>query len=109
MVFFDQSEPFRGHIWDRQRNHKVLKQLPLLERITRNEEVDMRHVPALQMADLFAWCVSHKSAVRMSWHKAVLDLSRMDEWIDYKELVKPIPGVATLVASWKLPKRRPTR
>jgi len=108
-LFFDQSEPFRGHIVDRQRNPKVLKQLPLLSRIARNDEVDMRQTPALQMADLFAWCVSHKSRARLKWHKALLDIPRMDEWIDYKELMKPVPGVASLVSSWKLPKRKPTR
>jgi len=42
----------------------------------------MRHVPALQMADLFAWCTSHKTAARFSWHKALLDLPTMNEWID---------------------------
>ena len=108
-LFFDQNEPFRGHICDRQRSPKALKQLPLLDRITRNDEADMRTQPALQMADLFAWCVSHKSTVQQKWHEAVLLIPRMEEWIGYADLVKPISGVAQLVGSWKLPKRKPTR
>lgn len=69
----------------------------------------MPQAPGLQAADLFAWCVSHRDSASLRWHKEVLALPRMDEWIDYKELIKPIPGVASLVASWKLPKRRATR
>ncbi|SRR5579875_412517 len=108
-LFFDRNEPFRGHVCDRQRNAKAVKQLPLLERIRRNDEVDMRTVPALQMADLFAWCVSHKGTVRWKWHEAVLELPRMDEWLEYANLLKPIPGVPQLVNSWRLPKRKPSR
>lgn len=108
-LFFDRGEPFRGHICDRMRNPKAQKRLPLLDRITHIGESDCRHVPALQLADLFAWCVSHKNKMPYRWQTRVLNLPRIDEWLDYKELVKPFPTTANLVKSWKLPRRRPTR
>jgi len=109
-LFFDQGEPFRGHISDRKRNPKALKQLPLLDRIMHIGESDCRYVPALQLADLFAWCVSHKNRTpRYGWQTKVLSLPRIDEWLDYKLLVKPLPATANLVKSWNLPRRRPTR
>jgi hypothetical protein len=60
---FDQNEPFMGHIYDRQHNKKARRHLkPFAGKISGLSETDMRYVPALQMADLFAWCYSHKNA-----------------------------------------------
>jgi len=108
-LFYDRSEPYRGHAVDRQRNPKAVMQLPSLTRITIHPDIDASCTPALQMADLFAWNVTHKEAAKRPWHHALLDLPRGDEWIGYDDLIKPIPGVPDLVKSWKLPKRKPTR
>ena len=108
-LFFDQGEPYHGHIVDRKRNSKVLKQLPLLANITHSGEADMRLEPALQLADLYAWCVSHKAQDQgFKWQQKLLRMDRTDEQLTYDVLINPIPGVADLVKSWKLPRRRPT-
>jgi hypothetical protein len=109
-LFFDQGEPFRGHIVDRQTNPKSAKIIPLMDRIIMKGEVDMRHVPALQMADLFAWCVSHRNKGDMhGWQRRLLNFPRGDEWLDYKELIKPHQSTVGFVKEWKLPRRRATR
>jgi hypothetical protein len=108
-LFFDQNEPYRGHISDRQRNPQAAKQVPLIARVTLKPECDMRQTPALQAADLFAWCVSHTNKTTHEWQKRLLSLPRLDEWLRYDDLVNPIPGVAELVERWKLPARKPTR
>jgi len=108
-LFFDQNEPYRGHISDRRHNPKAVRQVPLMDRVFIQEEADMRYVAALQAADLFAWCVSHKKKHLHAWQTDLLRLPRLDEWIEYGDLLKPIPGVADLVKKWKLPRRRATR
>ena len=108
-LIFDQNEPYRGHVSDRKRNPKAVKQVPLMDRVTHVGESDMRNVPALQIADLFAWCVSHKEKYLHKWQNDLLTLPRFDEWIEYGAAVRPIAGMAELVKSWKLPRRRPTR
>jgi hypothetical protein len=109
-LFFDQNEPFRGHVSDRTRNPKAVKQIPLLDRIVMKGEVDMRVTPALQVADLFAWCVSHKNALpRYEWQDRLLSHKYMDEWLEYDKLVKPIQQTVDIVKQWKLPSRKPTR
>ena len=109
---FDQNEPFMGHILDRQHNRKARKHLaPVIERISHIGESDMREVPALQMADLFAWCYSHKKRTpRFDWQNRLLSHRKwIDDWYTYDKLIRIIPGVADLVQSWGLPPRKPTR
>jgi hypothetical protein len=109
-LVFDQNEPFRGHIEDRRRNKKAKKEFPILGRIMSATDADMRHVPALQVADLFAWCVSHKNKQPyFSWQKRLLDLDRMDDWISSEHLANPITRTLELAKEWKLPPRKPTR
>jgi len=111
-LIFDQNEPFKRHIDARQRNKRAKKHLEsILGRITSVTEADMRDVPALQMADLFAWCYSHKrKEPHHEWQKRILG---HENWVDdrfgYDALVKIKPGVAGLVNSWGLPPGRPTR
>jgi len=111
-LIFDQNEPFMGHIYDRQHNKKASKHLkPFAGKISDLSETDMRAVPALQMADLFAWSYSHKNMKPLhEWQKKLLSRRKwVDDWFDYDALVKVIPGVASLVQSWGLPPRKPTR
>jgi hypothetical protein len=110
---FDQGEPFMSHVLDRQNNKKARKHLaPITGRITSIGQSDMRDVPALQMADLFAWCISHKNNTpRHGWNNRLLNhhAKWVDDWFDYDQLIKILPGVSNLVNSWKLPARTPTR
>jgi hypothetical protein len=59
-LVFDQGEPFRGHIIDRQRHSKFRQAFPKFENVINVSEANMRFFSALQLADLFAYCHSHK-------------------------------------------------
>jgi hypothetical protein len=104
-LYFDQGEPFRGHICDRANHRKVLKQLPFLSRVTRIVDLDMRVTPALQFADLLAWSVSHKQDVRTGWHQRLLKNPHEEYLVGYEQLVNPLPEAVEFVKKWKLPKR----
>lgn len=110
-LVFDQGEPFMGHIHDRMRNKKARKHLKILNRITSLTEADMRLFPAIQMADLFAWCISHKnSESRFKWQNRILAYRKwIDEWFTYEHMAQIKPETADLVNSWNLPPRRATR
>jgi hypothetical protein len=109
-LIFDQGEPFRGHIEDRRVSKKAVREFPVLGRITAVTDADMRNVPALQIADLFAWCVSHKKEnKKYSWQRRVLNIDRMDDWINEPHLMNPIARTMELMKEWKLPRRRPNR
>lgn len=108
-MFFDQGEPYYGHVKDRKDNRKAKKLLPLMGRITSMTEVDMRYTPALQMADLVAWCCSHKQAnPRYKWQNRLLSLNWIDDSFDYDRLLNPVQQSIDLVKTWKLPRRKPT-
>jgi hypothetical protein len=109
-LFFDQGERYRGHICDRIHNPKAIKRLPMLSSIVANTEADMRLVPALQLADLFAWCVSQQRRESpFKWQTRLLKIDRRDERLDSITLRKTVPGAPEIIRSWKLPKRKPTR
>ena len=108
---FDRNEPYRGHLEDRRTNKKASRHLKaILEKIVESKEADMRETPALQMADLYAWCFSHREAFhRYEWQRTILRHRWFDEFCRYDQLKKIIPGVPELVKSWGLPPRRPTQ
>jgi hypothetical protein len=110
-LYFDQGEPFYGHVCDRRDGKKSKKQITLMERVVHIGESDMRAVPALQMADLFAWCINHNDVVRRKWHER-LHAVPWGSWpsliLDYGHLTNPTPGALERTAAWKLPRRRPT-
>ena len=108
-LFFDRGEPFMGHIQDRWNNKKSKKRVQMMDRITQVGELDMRQVPALQMADLIAWCVSHKDSQTHGWQRKLLRFHWLHDHLDFDKMINPIPHVHKLVESWKLPKRKPTR
>lgn len=107
---FDQNEPYLGHVHDRKHNRKSRKALPIMEKV-RISEGDMRKTAALQLADLFAWCVSQRSRTpQFKWQVRLLKKDRVDEFLDYEALTtKLIPGVAEMVEGWKLPPKKATR
>lgn len=112
-LVFDQNEPFIGHVSQRQKNRRAQKHLkPVTDRITSIIETDMRVTPALQVADLFAWCFSHKNLKpQHAWQKQLLSHGRwIDDWYDKERLARYVkPDYYAEVKSWKLPPRRPTR
>jgi hypothetical protein len=108
-LYFDQGEPFYGHIYDRRQNKKSRKAITLMDKVIHLGESDMRVVPALQVADLFAWCINHNDAVHRRWHEKLHSLSWDNFDLDYDHLLKPTPGALERTARWNLPKRKPNR
>lgn len=103
---FDQGEDFRGHICDREKSQKAKKRFPTYSRLT-TLSADMRLVPALQCADLFAWCRSHEGLEqRFCWQKEMEMLHWHDETTDYKRLMQPIKEMVDITRSFNLPKRK---
>jgi hypothetical protein len=80
--YFDQGEPFYGHVKDRMDNKKSRQTAPGWSLIKHIRESDMRHVPGLQ---------------------------RGKEYFDYKRLKTPILEHMETVKSYRLPRRRPLR
>ncbi len=109
-LIYDQNEPYRGHILDRQRHPKAVKVLQMFEKIATNTEANMRLFPPLQLADLWAWCVSHKREEQIwKWQQKMLNHPSDEAYGDYEKLSRPIQGTIDLVRKWKFPKRKRTR
>ncbi len=108
---FDQNEPFRGHIIDRQRSPKFVALFPEFKNIISNTEADMRFVPALQLADLFAYCHSRKRTAvdKFRWEEKMLAHPTDVGYAGYKQLIAPIRPNIELTRSMKFPRRAPTR
>jgi hypothetical protein len=109
-LYFDQGEDFRGHALDRVSLDRVKKTSPIFENVVVNAEVNMRHTPGLQLADLFAWCISHNDEPnKRLWHRALDDLPDDPSWVsiymDEKYLANPTPGALERTAAWRLPRR----
>jgi hypothetical protein len=106
-LYFDQGEPFYGHILDRKQNKKSIKCITLMEKITQLCKCNAQQVYAMQIADLFAWCINHNDNATRNWHRKLNDLkSWWSPILDYEHLLYPMEGVLDLVKSWKLPERR---
>jgi hypothetical protein len=110
-LVFDQNEPFRGHIIDRQRNSKFLRLFPKINDIISNTEADMRFFPALQLADLFAYCHSHKRATgeKFRWEEKILSHPVDEGYADYDKLIKPIIPNIEMTRQMRFPRRAATR
>ncbi len=108
--FFDRGEPFYGILKQLQENKKVLKDAPALKTITHRSESDMRRVPALQLADLYAWSQSHRDSTwKPIWKTKLLSTHFNWQWIDCANLDRVIPAHQEVWQSWNLPKRSPTK
>jgi hypothetical protein len=106
--FFDQNEPFYGYIYNMKHNKKARRDSPILDRIIQTAELNMRHYPALQLADLYAWSVSHKRKLPLhDWQEALLNMDRTDEWYEGDKLNDIYEG-ADRWKTWNIPRRRPT-
>lgn len=104
-LYFDQGEPFYGHVYDRHHNKRSKQDIPIMKRIAHMGESDMRLVPALQLTDLFAWCGGHQPGTH-PWHKRLNDLHWAGLYLGYEHLQNPRPGVLDLIKSWRLPPRK---
>jgi hypothetical protein len=110
-LYFDRSEPFRGHFVDRVNNRRFrreLKEFDFERRIRHIGESSARDVPALQAADLLAWCAGHQKVASMDWHLRLLDINHESEWIDKTVLCNPSAEMIAVVNKSKLPRRKPT-
>lgn len=109
-LYFDQGEAFRGHAIDRVNSDRVKDESPIFNNVVVNAEVNMRHTPGLQLADLFAWCISHNDDTdKRLWHRALNDLPVFPSWesvfMNEKYLANPTPGALERTAEWRLPRR----
>jgi hypothetical protein len=107
-LYFDRGEPFYGYVYDRYNSPKARKAMPLLESIAHIGESDMRDAPALQMADLFAWCVNHNHQVVRDWHAGIHYLPWHSLHLDYARLINPHPKAIEMTRAFNLPKRKTT-
>jgi hypothetical protein len=109
-LFFDQGEPFYGHLCHLLQNKKALRDAHLLQKITQQSECDMRLMPALQLADLYAWSVSHKlGSWQPKWQTKLLKTHYRWQWMDQKNLRHVDIAGQERFLSWKLPKRAATK
>jgi hypothetical protein len=110
--FWDQNEPYRGHVETRIRNPRYVRDHPIMEKIITNSPVNMRRVPALQLADLFAWCYCHarlEGFIRTEWQSRLFnEITSHFVWFNYDELRRPIGDFGELNKRWKLPIRGET-
>jgi hypothetical protein len=106
-LVFDRGEPFKGHVDDRLANKKARQQFPVFSKIASITEAASSAYPALQVTDLYAWCVSQKDKRRFDWQKHLLSLDRLDQFLPYDRLIHPKDLAVQFVKEWKLPPRRP--
>ena len=106
-MYFDQGEPFYGHLCDRMNSSRAKRDVPLLNAITHKEETNMKAVPAIQMADLLAWCISHNENATRLWHRRLNDLPWSSPYLDQKYLSQPIEERLEQSEHWGMPKRKP--
>jgi hypothetical protein len=111
---YDQNEPFRGHIQDRLNNSKYKRDLKargfdIDRQVVRIADADSRTTPALQVADLLAYCYGRTDSIHFKWQEQLLTIECVKEVLDYSELSKPSLDVARLSREiWKFPRRKPT-
>lgn len=105
-LYFDQGEPFYGHIRNRWCHPKARRDIELMKDIINVDEAISRYVPALQMADLFAWSINRANQEVRQWHRKLHSLTYWSALLDYEHLIKPSPKALERAASWELPRRR---
>jgi hypothetical protein len=109
-LFFDQGEPFYGHLCQLLNSKQAMKDAFLLQKISHRSESDMRRVPALQLADLYAWCVSHRlSEWKPRWQVRMLKTHWLGQWFDKTNIHDIKWDEQAKFSTWNLPKRKPTK
>ena len=108
--FFDQGEPFYGHLVQLLQSKRAVKDAHFLRKITHCGESNSRLVPALQLADLYAWCQSHRnSSWQPQWQTKLLKTHFRWKWLDKPDLTNVDHADQERFLSWNLPKRAPTK
>jgi hypothetical protein len=105
-LYFDRGEYFFGHIRNRWRHPKAQKDIELMKDIINVAESISRQVPALQMADLFAWSVNRANQETREWHRRLHSFPYGSRLLDYEHLINPRPRVLDIIDSWELPRRK---
>jgi len=105
-LYFDRGEPFYGYIHNTWRHPKAQRDVELLKDIISITESISENIPALQMADLFAWSANHANQETREWHLRLNDLPWESRLLDYDHLIKPSRGALNRITSWGLPPRR---
>jgi hypothetical protein len=106
-LHFDRGEPFYGHIHTRWTHPKAQKDIQTMKDVISVDEAISMYVPALQMADLFAWCINRIKHETREWHIRLHHLPWRAPLLDYEHLIKPSRWVLDYIASWKLPRGCP--
>ena len=106
---FDRGEPFYGFVCNILESRRARREALGLSRIISRTEADMRDVPALQLADLYAWSVNHHSQQNTrKWHKDLLDAKHGGEYLT-KEVFENNVIDPTIWNSWGIAKRKDTK
>jgi hypothetical protein len=105
-LVFDRGEQFRGPAYDRWINKKAVREFPELGKISSITDADSSITPALQVADLYAWCVSQKNKRDFEWQRRLLALDRQDEIIPYELLIHPVKRAVDLAGRFNFPARK---
>ncbi len=107
-LYFDQGEPFYGHVYHRKHNKKSRAYETMWQRVTHLGESNMRETPCLQAADMIAWAigVKHERGVLYEWQQRLLNLHGEDHFLDYAFLLKPDEEALRAIESFNLPKRK---
>lgn len=104
--YFDRGEKFYGHIYDRWRHPKAKRDIEIMKDVLTVVPSSSRDVPALQMADLFAWSINHANQETKEWHSRLHSLPFWSPLLDYDHLIYPLHERLEQIASWGLPPRR---
>lgn len=105
-LFFDQGEPYYGHLCQLLQNKKALKSAWLLNKITQKSEADMRVTPGLQLADLYAWSQCNRlSEWNPIWRQKLLRSHFRWQWIDRTNIHDVNQDHQTEWLRWNLPRR----
>lgn len=105
-LYFDRGEPFYGYIQNTWRHPKAQRDIELMKDILSISEAVSTEVPALQMADLFAWSINHANQETREWHIRLHDLPWQSRLLDYEHLIMPNSDALRRIESWHLPPRK---
>jgi len=102
-LYFDRGEPFIGRARAKWNSKKARIDVPLLANVDVIAEAISAVTPGLQMADLFAWCISHNDIItKRLWHRALNDLPWHSVYLDEGLLLQPTPGSLERIKRWRL-------
>jgi hypothetical protein len=108
--FFDQGEPYYGHLCQLLQNKEATKTAYLLQKIKHRSESDMRDEAALQLADLYAWVQCNRNSDwNPVWKVKLLNSHFRWQWIDKSNLHDVNQDHQAAWLSWNLPKRAATK